>query len=519
MSVAFPPSRLPAFPPSRLLNWDFRLFPLMVLTMALAACGGGSGDSQMTSHNDREPIVGNLVASTEDSESQKIVEQSEDDKDSKTEEQQEIIVVNQEEKEPENEEEQQIIVVNVQPESDQESEEEQQQQKIVVNIQPPEESNKEESEEEQQQKIVVNVQPPEESNKEESDDDNNNEEAPQSLTIIEEPEPTYIPPAEEEPKYSASISGTDFATRTTSNNYVGRNYRGVGDINGFSYWFSDNATGQTFTIAQGATGAVRNLDVGGLLENSAFDPTGRGPQTVCDPPSSIIASDCKTVNNYLFPEPDLNSKSRLATVGRNWIQNGITRYGNSEKGERYIIASYRRTNGFSGIYSYKGRSGNLVGDVNLTFKMSRYHEGFESRAKTVPLEDGVSVSIDGTIGNNLIMNGDNFGTIVISGSVDPKTGTFTLGDNPYNSPMPYFAKRVEFRHRWTGGQYLLHENVNSGTTSVVGSFSNDGSAGNSKANLPNHIAGEIRMEGFYQGSDATNSQHNKLVGVFVGDKE
>ena len=462
----------------------------------------------MTSHNDKEPIFINpaaLGATTEDSESQKIVEQSEDDKDSKTEEQQQIIV-NQEEKEPENEEEQQIIVVNVQPESDQESdqesEEEQQQQKIVVNIQPPEESNDDLEEEE-----------------EETDSDNNNEEAPQQLTIIEEPEPTYIPPAEEEPKYSASISSTDFTNRTTKQNYTTSNHRGVGDINGFSYWFSDNATGQTFTIAQGATGAVRNLDVGGLLENSAFDPTGRGPQTVCDPPSSSISSDCKTVNNYLFPEPDLNSSFRWAVVGRNYIENDITKHSHSEKGERYILATYRRTNGFSGIYSYKGRSGNLVGDVNLTFKMGRYHEGFESRAKTVPLEDGVSVGIDGTIGNNLIMNGDNFGTIVISGSVDPKTGTFTLGDNPYSSPMPYFAKRVEFKHAWTGDQYLLHENVNSGTTSVVGSFSNDGTKGNAKAHLPNHIAGEIRMEGFYQGSDATNSQHNKLVGVFVGDKK
>ena len=443
-----------AFPPSRLLNWDFRLFPLMVLTMALAACGGGSGDSQMTSHNDTELIFGNpaaFVATTEDSESQKIVKQSEDDKDSKTEEQQEIIVVDQEEKEPENEEEQQIIVINVQPESDQESEEEQQQQKIVVNIQPPEESNEEES------------------------DDNNNEEAPQSLTIIEEPEPTYIPPAEEEPKYSASISGTDFATRTTSNNYVGRNYRGVGDINGFSYWFSDNATGQTFTIAQGATGAVRNLDVGFLAENSEFDPDGRGLQTVCDPVSSIVSSDCQTINNYLFPKPN---------SGR-------------------LTATYSRSNGFSGIYSYKGRSGNLTGNVTLYFS-------YGARS------DDKSVYITGGIGNNIIMNGDNFGIIAITVSIDPETGTFNTDHHPY-AGGPYFAERRSGNH--TTNAFKVNENVNSGTGSVVGSFSNDGSAGNARANLPDHIAGEIRMEGFYQGSDATNSQHNKLVGVFVGDKK
>ena len=462
----------------------------------------------MTSHNDQEPIFGNpaaLVAITEDSESQKIFEQSEDDKDSKTEEQQKI-VVNQEEKEPENEEEQQIIVVNVQPESDQESEEEQQQQKIVVNIQPEEEESESEQNQDQRQESEP------ESEESESEEEQEPEEE-QQITIIEEKEPIYIPPAEEEPKYSASISSTDFTNRTTKQNYTTSNHKGVGDINGFSYWFSDDATGQTFTISQGATGAVRNLDVGGLLENSVFDPSDRGLKLVCEPGGW----GCQYKNSYLFPEPDLNSKSRFATVGRNSIHNGITHYGHSEKGERYIIATYSRTNGFSGIYSYKGRSGNLVGDVNLTFKMDRYHEGFES--KTSPLQDGVSVGIDGTIGNNLIMNGDNFGTIVISGSVDPKTGTFTLGDNPYSSPMPYFAKRVEFRHAFTSDQYRLHENVNSGTTSVVGSFSNDGAKGNAKAHLPNHIAGEIRMEGFYQGSDATNSQHNKLVGVFVGDKK
>ena len=406
----------------------------------------------MTSHNDQEPIVGNLVATTEDSESQKIVKQSEDDKDSKTEEQQEIIVVNQEEKEPENEQEQQIIVINVQPESDQESEEEQQQQKIVVNIQPEEEES--ESEEEQE---------PEEE---------------QQITFIEEKEPIYIPPAEEEPKYSASISSTDFTNRTTKQNYTTSNHKGVGDINGFSYWFSDDATGQTFTIAQGATGAVRNLDVGGLLENSAFDPTGRGPQTVCDPVNSLVSSDCQTINNYLFPKPN---------SGR-------------------LIANYSRTNGFSGIYSYKGRSGNLTGDVNI-----RFIYGARS--------DDKSVAISGSIGKDLIMNGDNFGIIAIAGSIDPKTGTFTLGDNPYNSPMPCFAMyshAAKPDHRY---HYRLHENVNSGTTSVVGSFSNDGAKGNAKAHLPNHIAGEIRMEGFYQGSDATNSQHNKLVGVFVGDKK
>ena len=443
MSVAFPPSRLPAF---FLLNWDFRLFPLMVLTMALAACGGGSGDSQMTSHNDKEPIVdsppfGNLhyLTTTEDSESQKIVKQSEDDKDSKTEEQQQIIIVNQEEKEPENEEEQQIIVVNVQPEE-------------------------EESESEEEQEL----------------------EEEQQITIIEEPEPTYIPPAEEEPRYSASISSTDFTNRTTKGNYTTSNHRGVGDINGFSYWFSDDATGQTFTISQGATGAVRNLDVGGLLENSAFDPTGRGPQTVCDPVGSSISSDCQTINNYLFPKPN----------------SGI------------LTATYSRSNGFSGIYSYKGRSGNLTGDVNLLFS-------YGARS------DDKSVGIDGTIGKDLIMNGDNFGTIVISGSIDPKTGTFTFGDNPYN-PVPYFADssyKLEYKMHTTpirnadGKVTGYTADVNSGTGSVVGSFSNDGSAGNSKSNLPNHIAGEIRMEGFYQGSDATNSQHNKLVGVFVGDKK
>ena len=447
----------------------------------------------MTSHNDQEPIVGNLVATTEDSESQKIVKQSEDDKDSKTEEQQEIIVLNQEEEEPENEQEQQIIVVDVQPESDQESEEEQQQQKIVVNIQPEEEESEseeeQEPEEEQQQKIVVNQDQGQQNQNQDQQQEENQQQ--QKITIIEEP--IYIPPAEEEPRYSAATATlvSTFTGRTGESNYINKNYRGEGFFtsasNGifhsFDYWLDDNATNTTFTNVNGGSSSARNLEVGGILENPAFDPSDRGLKLVCEPGGW----GCQWKNSYLFPKP--NSGGRISAV-------------------------YSKSNGFSGIYTYEGRTGNITGDVNLDFK---YYS--RSNNKSVSISGAIKGK-EGPQGNSIIMNGDNFGMIAITVSIDPKTGTFNTDDHPYGA-SPFFAEQRQYDHdpRFRGA-FKVNENINSGTVrSVKGSFSNDGAKGTDEAQLPNHIAGEVRMEGFYQGSDSTGSQYNKLVGVFVGDKK
>ena len=102
-------------------------------------------------------------------------------------------------------------------------ENEEQQQIIVVN-------------QEEQQQITVNVQsePEEESEEEEEEEENNNEETPQQLTIIEEPEPTYIPPAKEEPRYSASTASLGSST--------GNRFTGFPTVGGSSILDSITAT-------------------------------------------------------------------------------------------------------------------------------------------------------------------------------------------------------------------------------------------------------------------------------------
>lgn len=305
---------------------------------------------------------------------------------------------------------------------------------------------------------------------------------------------------------TASLDAS-FTNRMTESNYAAKDYRKEGSFasdatyaNDFSYWLEDNATSQTFTNVDGEVLHVRNLAVGGLLENAAFDPSGRGPQRVCDPVGSLVSSDCQTINTYLFPNP--NPESR-------------------------IIATYHRKNGFSGIYTYEGVSGNITADVSLRFERNsyayiptRYYPAGHPQAGQVRYSArpaNYSTFITGTIGNNITINGDNFGSIAITSSIDPKTGTFNTDDHPYGGG-PYFGKP---RIPLGGGSYsfLTDDNVTSGTGSVKGSLSNNGKEGDSKAHLPTHLAGEIRMQGFYHGSDSTNAQHNKLVGAFVGEKK
>ena len=287
---------------------------------------------------------------------------------------------------------------------------------------------------------------------------------------------------------------TSFTNRMTESDYAAKDYRVERSFassatypNDFSYWLEDNANG-----------SARNLAVGGILENAAFDPSDRGLKLVCEPGGW----GCQYKNSYVLPV----------------------------KNEGRISATYHRKNGFSGIYTYEGVSGNITADVSLRFERNsyahipaQYYPAGHPQAgqlKHSPRPSNYSTFITGTIGNNITINGDNFGSIAITSSIDPKTGTFNTDDHPYGGG-PYFGKP---RIPLGGGafSFLTDDNVTSGTGSVKGSLSNlsnDGEEGDSKADLPDYIAGEVRMQGFYHGSDSTNAQHNKLVGAFVGEKK
>ena len=377
---------------------------LVAATLALAGCGSssnsigtdrGSGEESSTptptdtaQTKPKAPIIGGLIASSESEsgEDQKIVVnvQSEDNEDSESEEnQQHKIVVNiqpnpeeesEDDEDSESEENQQHkIVVNIQPNPEEESEddedsesEENQQHKIVVNIQPnPEEESEDdedsESEENQQHKIVVNIQPNPE---EESEDNEESEETPQQLTIIEQPEPTYIPPEKPKYKYEASHGGSSHASEPDCMTVCHR----VGDIETgdytFSYgiWLSNDPSenNMAFLRHYGSTGKQGRLH--------------RGLK-------------------------DFSTSRKFSVPGLKGLQDVIS-------GDKLTVKYYKQ-NGFRGHYLYNGEFGTISGDVNLT----------------AVFDDGEDIDVTGTLANNITMNGLNFGNLhVTSLGIDFDTG-------------------------------------------------------------------------------------------------
>ena len=432
----------------------------------------------------------------------------------------------EESEEEENNDEEQKIVVNIQPdpeesESEEESEEEEnnneetpQQLTIIEEVVPEyrepekpkptysaqqqsqpeseEESEEEENNNNEEQKIVVNIQPdnqepdnqePEEESESESDN-NDDEETPQQITIIEEP--TYIPPTKEEPRYSASTAaatqqppGLD-PNRFNHNKAFDENtYEAVGSIGDFSYWMQDSLRGKYPTRFVSSTAVYnRNFDVELFSRNPLLSLEGRGPRSVCNPPSSMVASDCQTVNDFKLPKPT----------------------------NKDIRARYHRKDGFVGTYYYLGELGNFVSDVD--FVLTYNQRG--------------SFYIDGYIGKDIRMGDSLTGgdaqhaitikQLPITVSLDPKTGTATL----YNGI--FSGQRVKPPGKNHGAK--VDTSIQMGTNTIKFALSKDGSEGNTKENLPNYLAGEVLIEGFSRTS-VINAyrERNRLMGVFVADKK
>ena len=386
----------------------------LILSGLLVSCGGGSGDSPISSDQPFNPpnVSSNLVSlsgSTEEAEET----ESKNDQDSDNNEQE--------------------IVVNVQQEEE-ESGEEPQQQKIVVNVQPPEESNDNSEEEEEE---------------ETESDNNNNEETPQQLTIIEEPEPIFIPKEKEKPRYAASTSCSGTCT--------------TGTLHSYSYWLDVPNTPGASIISQ----------------NTKFASTGRNG------------------SNYNFPD-----------------------------GSVAIRARYYKANGFTAKYSYEGNSGTFTSDTDLLFSFPKNGQP----------------TIKGILGHNLNLESTkygtyNFGNIYFDATVDTNTGTFNSQNVQFsrltngilhvnltdNNGNPIHPKRgvvsglnVNYKPSiLSHNSFKPISGVVHGTSSVRGSFSNDGTTGNNKAALPGQLAGEIEIKDFKL---IGGESGNRLVGVFVGDK-
>ena len=170
-----------------------------------------------------------------------------------------------------------------------------------------------------------------------------------------------------------------------------------------------------------------------------------------------------------------------------------------------INASYNKRNGFVGTYIYKGEVGNFQSDVNLKFNYwpNRYNElGNRSSELRKPY-------ISGTIGNDLVMGGDKFHGFIIHSELDVENGVFEV--------TPQFGYGEGIIHSDGSQQGEITPNVSSGTGTIKGVLSNDGTKGHSADALPNYLAGEVKVTGFSKNGES--GEGNQLVGVFVGEKQ
>ena len=161
-----------------------------------------------------------------------------------------------------------------------------------------------------------------------------------------------------------------------------------------------------------------------------------------------------------------------------------------------IEVTYTKANGFIGLYSYEGSSGEITEDVTL--KATFFNIG------------STGFSIEGYIGDNngITMEGTNFGQIKFSTSKISEDGQFIIDNGSL-----HFSN--------------LTIRPEKGTFNILrGSFKNDGT----RFSFPTQLVGELEMKRFFDTSPVRSNQlleynkkvfsrgDNALAGVFVADK-
>lgn len=142
-----------------------------------------------------------------------------------------------------------------------------------------------------------------------------------------------------------------------------------------------------------------------------------------------------------------------------------------------IDVVYLNDNGFKGIYSLNGKTGEIISDVRIEMEFTPYGSGF----------------LDGWIGQrkNIVMNGYNFGELTFS-DILTETGGF------------------EDRYIFFSG-----DGVYSPDGKITGRLSTDGTS----AEAPGRVFGAVEIYGFsnnWRDNEPTR-RDNSLVGVFVGE--
>ena len=273
----------------------------------------------------------------------------------------------------------------------------------------------------------------------------------------------------------------------------------MGNIGGFSYWLEDAPN-------DGTSGSWENrtLSVEFLSRNKKIDPfserhpnTGEGTNLrsgFAMPTSGYGAYYDTLLKYYESLDPDGNFLSRTLEEHEKDLRKARN---------ESITASYNKENGFVGAYIYKGEIGSFQSDVNLEFIYRPYQ--FYRK----PTDLAQVPRIVGTIGNDLVMKGDDFRGFIVNLELDVDSGTFEITAPQFGydgGPTQLDGSRVVF---W--------QHIYSGEGTIKGVLSNDGSRGHTAEDLPNYLAGEVKVTGFSKNDES--GAGNQLVGVFVGDKQ
>ena len=318
-----------------------------------------------------------------------------------------------------------------------------------------------------------------------------------------------------------------FSSRYEDSSYETKTYVKVGKVDDFSYWLEDKPNND-----------LRALSVEFLNRNERINPTPKGKlRKNFLLPHPISSSYIKNIDNlnsdidgfetnlsnlrqeYNTLESITESSRTQQQIARletlkllidnarlkmDSVYDEIQELSRRVRKSR-INASYNKRNGFVGTYIYKGEVGNFQSDVNLKFNHwpNRYNElGNRSSELRKPY-------ISGTIGNDLVMGGDEFHGFIIHSELDVENGVFEV--------TPQFGYGGGIIHSDGSQQGQIAPNVSSGTGTIKGVLSNDGTKGHSADALPNYLAGEVKVTGFSKNGES--GEGNQLVGVFVGEKQ
>ena len=173
---------------------------------------------------------------------------------------------------------------------------------------------------------------------------------------------------------------------------------------------------------------------------------------------------------------------------------GLRSYDDIEFTEEELLVNYSNREGFKGLYSWEGESGEITTDVSVDVNFGVHN-----------LENGeIGARVTGYIGkdtNNLVFGDHDFGHIEFSGYFDPSTSKkvaerFTLKNLGFSNGQFYVSPSPKAYEEYKNKKFHYFN------------FSQD----SDNTDYPTYVQGMI---GAYISNDNTLDKDNGLIGVFV----